>query len=100
MNKLELIWHTEKRKVNDLIPHDKNPRSISEKQMNDLKKSLTKFNLAEIPAIDTDNKIIAGHQRIKALQLLGRGEEEIDVRVPNRKLTQKEYDQYVAISTK
>jgi DNA modification methylase len=94
----KLIWSTEERKVNDLLPYSKNPRSISDKQMNDLKKSLRKFNLVEIPAIDTDGKIIAGHQRIKALQLLGRGEEEIEVRVPNRKLTQEEYDQYLITS--
>ena len=65
MNKL--IWQTEKRKVNDLLPYSKNPRQISQKQMNLLKKSLKKFGLAEIPCIDIDGKIVAGHQRIKAL---------------------------------
>lgn len=93
-----LVWSTEKRKVNDLLPFSKNPRLISDKQMADLKKSLTLFNLVEIPAIDTDNKIIAGHQRIKALQLLGRGEELIDVRIPNRPLTEEEYERYLLTS--
>jgi len=94
----KLIWHTEKRLVDALLPYAKNPRSISDKQMNDLKKSLKKFNLVEIPACDLDGKIIAGHQRIRCLQILGRGNEEIEVRVPNRKLTQKEYDEYLIIS--
>ncbi len=94
----KLVWQTEKRLVKDLLPHEGNPRTISEKQINDLKKSLKKFNLVEIPAIDTDGKIIAGHQRIKVLQILGRGDEEIDVRVPNRKLTSKEYEQYMLTS--
>lgn len=94
----KLIWSTEKRIVNDLLPYQKNPRSISDKQMNDLKKSLRKFNLVELPAVDVDGKIIAGHQRVRALQILGRGKEEIEVRVPNRKLTQKEYDQYLITS--
>jgi len=94
----KLIWHNEKRKVNNLLPYEKNPRKITDKQLEDLKRSLKKFNLAEVPAIDTDNSIMAGHQRIKALQLLGRGEEEIDVRVPNRKLTSKEYEQYLLTS--
>ena len=49
-------------------PEDVNPRVITDKQMSDLKKSLKKFNLVEIPAIDFDGKILAGHQRIKALQ--------------------------------
>lgn len=94
----DLIWSTEQRKVDDLLPCSKNPRQMSDKQMADLKKSLTLFNLVEIPAIDTNNKIIAGHQRIRALQLLGRGEELIDVRVPNRPLTQEEYERYLLTS--
>lgn len=94
----KLVWRTEKRLVKDLLPYEKNPRTISEKQIEDLKKSLRKFNLVEIPAIDTDSRIIAGHQRIKVLQLLGRGDEEIDVRIPNRKLTEKEYEQYLLTS--
>lgn len=96
--KEKLIWHTEQRKINSLLPYSANPRSISEKQMNDLKKSIRKFNLVEIPAIDLDGKICAGHQRIRALQILGRGEELIEVRVPNRKLTQEEYDRYLIAS--
>ena len=96
--KTKLVWHTEVRKVDDLLPNEKNPRKMSPKQLSDLKKSLKKFNLVEIPAIDTDNKIIAGHQRLKVLQILGRGQEEIDVRIPNRKLTQEEYDQYLITS--
>ena len=91
---MKLEWHNEKRKVKDLIPFEKNPRKIYPKQSEDLKKSLEKFNLVEIPAIDIDNKIIAGHQRLKILQLLNRGEEEIDVRVPNRKLTDEEFVEY------
>jgi DNA modification methylase len=68
--------------------------------MSDLKKSLTKFGLAEIPAIDFDGKILAGRMRCKALQLLGKGEEIIDVRLPNRKLTDKEAKEYLIGSNK
>lgn len=85
-----LIWHNEKRKVKDLVPYELNPRILTDEQAEKLKDSLKKFNLVEIPAIDTFNKIIAGHQRIKIMLLLGRGEKEIDVRVPNRELTGKQ----------
>ena len=34
------------------------------------------------------------------LQLLGRGEEEIEVRVPNRQLTEKEFKEYMSISNR
>jgi DNA modification methylase len=95
-----LVWRTEKRRVNDLLPYEKNPRKITDTQMEGLKESLMKFNLAEIPAINLDGKIAAGHQRIKALQLLGRGEEEIEVRVPNRKLTPAEFKQYLLTSNR
>ncbi len=94
----KLQWHTAQRKVNNLVPQDVNPRKIDDKQMSDLKKSLAKFNLVEIPAIDLNGKILAGHQRIKALQLLGRGEELIDVRIPNRQLTEDEVKRYLVSS--
>lgn len=97
--KLEkLEWFTVKRKINDLIPFEKNPRTMSEKQIEDLTLSLQKFNLVEVPAIDLDGTIVAGHQRVKILQLVGRGEEEIDVRIPSRKLTKEEYEQYLLTS--
>ena len=94
----KLQWRTAQKRVNDLIPQEVNPRRINGKQMSDLKKSLAKFNLVEIPAIDLNGKILAGHQRIKALQLLGRGEELIDVRIPNRKLTEDEAKRYLIAS--
>jgi len=94
----KLQWHTTQKRVNDLVPQEVNPRKINDKQMSDLKKSLAKFNLVEIPAIDLNGKILAGHQRIKALQLLGRGDELIDVRVPNRQLTEDETKRYLIAS--
>ncbi len=96
----KLQWHNEKRKIDDLIPTEDNPRKMTEKQKEDLQKSLEKFNLVEIPAINTDDRIISGHQRLKILQLLGRGKEEIDVRVPNRKLTEEEHREYLLRANK
>ncbi len=100
MKNLKLEWRTDCYRVNDLVPQEVNPRTITDKQMSDLKRSLKKYNLVEIPAVDTDGTILAGHQRIKALQLLGRGEELIDVRVPNRKLTVEESKEYLIASNK
>lgn len=94
----KLSWHNERRRVDKLVPHEKNPRTISEKQIQDLKRSLRKYDLVETPAIDLDGKILAGNQRIRVLKLLGRDHEEIDVRVPNRKLTASEAEQYLLAS--
>lgn len=91
---IALKWHTEKRKVSEIIPYELNPRRISEKKRRDLELSLIKFNLVEIPVIDLDNKLIAGHQRLSLLILLGRAQESIDVRVPNRKLSEDEFKEY------
>ena len=97
---IKLVWHTEKRKIKNLVPYDKNPRKISVQKNNELKEGIEYFNVVEIPAIDVDNKIIAGHQRANALLQLGRGEELIDVRVPNRKLTADEFRKYNLISNR
>lgn len=96
----KLAWTTVQKRVDDLIPQGINPRSITDKQLSDLKRSLKKFNLVEIPAVDSDGTILAGHQRIKALQLLDRGNEIIDIRVPNRKLTDQEAKEYLIGSNK
>jgi hypothetical protein len=86
--------------VDDLVPYEKNPRTLSEKQRKDLEASITKFNLVEIPAINTDNTVVAGHARLKIMQLLGRGQEEIEVRMPNRMLMKKEFEEYLLRSNR
>ena len=88
-----IIWHTEKRKVKELIAWERNPREMTEKQAQDLKTSIEKFNLMSIPVINSDNLLISGHQRVNILKLLKRDDEEIDVRVPNRSLSDKEIEE-------
>jgi DNA modification methylase len=87
-------WRTEQRKVKNLSPASYNPRKLTNEQYKNLKKSLESFDLAEIPVINSDDQILAGHQRIKILIDLGRSDDFIDVRVPNRKLTDKECREY------
>ena len=96
----KLTWHTESRRVDDLIPYEKNPRTLSDKQRRDLEASITKFNLVEIPAINTDNTVVAGHARLTIMQALGRGQEEIEVRVPSRSLTKSEFEEYLLRSNR
>jgi len=52
---MKLEWKTEKRKINELILYTHNPRQLTKKQAKDLKNSLEKFNVVEIPAINADN---------------------------------------------
>jgi len=96
----KLKWTTEKRLIKELIPYEHNPRKLTKDQLEQLTKSLKKFDLVEIPAINLDNKIIAGHQRLKVMSTIGMGDELIDVRVPNRLLTDEEYKEYNIRSNK
>ena len=95
-----LQWHTEKRKVKELKLFEGNPRRMTTEQASQLLQSLKKFNLVEIPAIDQNNRVIAGNMRIQALKQLGRENEEIEVRVPNRPLTEEEAREYLLRSNK
>lgn len=95
---IKLAWKTEQRLVKDLMISDINPRKISKEQKDALSKSLEKFNLADIPVLNTDNTIISGNQRLQILYELGKGDEQIDVRVPNRKLTDIELKEYMLIA--
>lgn len=93
-------WITEKRKVKDLIPNLANPRKMGKNEARKLVESLEKFNYVELVAIQPDNRIIAGHMRVKILKQIGRGNEEIEVRVPNRFLTDGEMREYLIRSNK
>ncbi|QHL87417.1 DNA methylase [Nibribacter ruber] len=90
----DLIWSTVQRRVSDLIPYEYNPRILTPERRQILAESIGKFNLVEIPVINQDGTVIAGHQRLKILFDLERGEELIDVRYPNRLLTELELKEY------
>lgn len=96
----QITWVTEKRRVDDLIDNPKNPRTLSKKTHKELLDSFEKFGYCETVAINLDNMIIAGHQRTHIMKELGWGDREIEVRVPCRKLTQKEAESYLLISNK
>ena len=55
----------EKIEINKLKPATYNPRQISTKQYNDLKKSIQKFDLVDPIIVNKDMTVIGGHQRLK-----------------------------------
>jgi hypothetical protein len=87
-----LVWHNEKRSVGSLIPNPHNPRRLTEKKASDLRKSLVKFGYVEPIALNTDGSILGGHQRINVMLAakIVKPEDLIDVRAPNRSLTEAE----------
>lgn len=57
------------KKVNDLIPYDKNPRK-NDKAVEYVANSIKEFGFKVPIVIDKDNIIVAGHTRLKAAKLL------------------------------
>jgi ParB-like chromosome segregation protein Spo0J len=96
----KIEWTTQIRKIKELIPFPNNPRKMSKEQAKNLLDSLEKFDYVELVAINADNTILAGHMRIQAMQKMGWGKKEIEVRVPNRLLTEHEAREYLIRSNK
>lgn len=94
----KLYWKTEQRRVRDLIPLEINPRKINAAKQQQLIESYKTFDLVEIPVINRDNHIIAGERRFEVLWYAGKQDDLIDVRVPNRMLTEEEVKKYCLIS--
>jgi len=94
----KLVWHTEKRRVRDLVPADKNPNVNTDAEFAKLKTSIKRDGYVEIIVIDIDGRIAAGNHRHRAMMEIGMADKEVDVRVPNRKLTKTEFDRYLIAS--
>ncbi len=99
-NQTKLKWNTEKRKLSDLKDHPTNPRLLSKETKANLLKSFKKFDYAELVVVDHANTILAGHQRVHVMLELGWGDQEIEVRAPNRELSKIEADGYLITSNK
>ena len=69
---IALVWHNAQRRVRDLVPLSYNPRILTDEGRARLQASLAKFNLVEVPAINTDDVVVAGHQRLAMLLDAGR----------------------------
>jgi hypothetical protein len=60
------IWPTDK-----LVPYDKNPRTHSTEQVNQIAASIAEFGFLNPILVDTTAGIIAGHGRLQAAKQLG-----------------------------
>lgn len=91
------IWRNEKRHLGDLIPctETENPNVNTDAEFARLGKSLHVTGYVEPIAINADNKIVSGNHRYKALMTDKNPNDLIDVRVPDRKLTQTEFKRYL-----
>lgn len=86
----KLIWRNEKRKLGDLIPWERNPRYIKNAAAERLVESHDDFGQVETIAIGPNNELYNGHQRLSVWAGEYGLDFEVDVRVSNRVLTEKE----------
>lgn len=84
-------WHIEKRKIEELKPHEKNPRSFTKKGMQDLESSINSIGFMQPVNINQDGTILSGHARVMKLKEMG--EVELDVYIPDRLLTPKQEEE-------
>jgi DNA modification methylase len=89
----KIIWQIEKRNIDDLKPHPKNPRHFTEKGLKDLENSINSIGFASPININQNGTILGGHARILKLQEMGH--KEIDVYVPDRILTPEQEDEVI-----
>lgn len=59
------------RPIHELKPHDKNPRTHSKRQIDQIAKSIKRFGFVNPVLLDKDGNILAGHGRIEAAKSLG-----------------------------
>ena len=87
-----LIWHSEERAVRDLKiwAKNKNVRKITKKSAAKLKSRIEERGFHDVIVVDTQDNILSGNQRKKALIELG--VETVTVLVPNRPLSEDEKD--------
>ena len=71
-----------KKRIDEIIPADYNPRKISKENLEKLKKSIKEFGLVD-PLVwnERTNRLIGGHQRLKIL--MEEGVKEVEVSVVN-----------------
>lgn len=97
--KVELTWRTEQRKIKELVPLERNPfGKINREKKKRLENKITRLGVFEIPTIDLNNDLLTFNKRAHILVALGRGEETIDVRVPERPLTEDERKEIILAS--
>lgn len=90
---MSIKWQIEKRNIDDLKGYEKNPRKFTDKGLKDLKKSLENCGDANIITINKDNTVLGGHARLTVMKQLGY--KEVDVKVPDRLLNDKECQEIV-----
>lgn len=95
---ITLEWKTSRKKVKDLKALEKNPRKITKAAIEKMKERIKKRGFHDVVKLDTDDVVLSGNVRTEALVALGI--DEVNVLIPNRKLTKEERDAVVLESNR
>jgi len=80
--------------LGELVEWDKNPRKLSRQDAEQLRKSIAGFGFVDPFIVNTNNRLIGGHQRKKVMLKDGYSPETlVDVRVPSRELSERELEE-------
>jgi len=91
-----LTWRNERARVGDLVDWERNPRTLTRQQAEQLDRSLKKFGFVDPLVVNADGKsLIGGHARKKVLLNLAnvKPDFEVPVRIPSRQLTAEEVEE-------
>jgi hypothetical protein len=91
-----ITWRTEKRRLGDLVDWEKNPRQMTEKQADDLARSISRFGYVEEIVVNADGRsLIGGHRRKDVIlaRALMEPDAMVDMRLPSRALTEDEREE-------
>jgi DNA modification methylase len=96
----DITWTTKKMRIGDLVEWEKNPVKLTRKEAKEIEASIKKFGfvipmVANEPLKNGKARLIDGHQRktVLAGMRAARPDTQVDVRIPSRKLTEKEADE-------
>lgn len=84
----KIIWKPKLIKVSEIKNWEQNPRTISQEAYERLKQRIVSRGFHDVIKVDTENVVLSGNQRRRALEELGI--KEVYCMVPNRKLTDEE----------
>jgi ParB-like chromosome segregation protein Spo0J len=94
----DIKWKYEKRLIDDLEENSVNPRRLSKKRADELKKSIEDFGVCQPIVIQPDGFVVGGHQRIRSIKAMGYN--EVDCAVPSRPLSREEVSRLTIILNK
>lgn len=84
----KINWTPKLQKISSLKEWENNPRTITGEALERLKNRITERGFHDVVKVDSENVILSGTQRRKALE--GLGITEVWTMVPDRKLTDRE----------